>query len=203
MAKDEAERLAQGQVLDAIEENLPEDADQRDWNWEALAKMANSRWRLSLRDRDLKKVGRDGVAELLIEKAAAAVQATDLAAGERFLQEDYGARTACAWVEHKFGVKLDFDRVRDMELPQFTDLVREKAREVYEKMTSLTTGRYRDGHIYAKSFYMLGKIHEQLGNTAKAIEHYEKFLDLWKDADPGITEVDDARKRMAGLAKLN
>jgi len=37
---------------------------------------------------------------------------------------------------------------------------------------------------------MLGKIHEQQGDTAKAIEHYEKFLSLWKDADPGIAEVE-------------
>jgi len=41
---------------------------------------------------------------------------------------------------------------------------------------------------------MLGKIYEKQSNKAKAIEHYEKFLDLWKDADLGIAEVGDAGK---------
>jgi tetratricopeptide (TPR) repeat protein len=75
----------------------------------------------------------------------------------------------------------------------------EAAKKEYENILTLTTGRLFWGDLYVKSYYQLGKIHEQLGNEAKAIEHYEKFLDLWKDADPGLPEVDDARKRLAGL----
>ena len=78
-----------------------------------------------------------------------------------------------------------------------------KAREEYEKITRITMGRLDYGDIYAKSFYMLGKIYEQKGNKARAIEHYDKFLDIWKDADPGIAEVEDARKRLAGLKETN
>ncbi len=37
------------------------------------------------------------------------------------------------------------------------------------------------------------------GQKAKSIEFYEKFLDFWKDADLGIVEVEDARKRLARL----
>jgi len=75
----------------------------------------------------------------------------------------------------------------------------DNAREEYKRITFLTSGRLKYGDIYAKSFYMLGKIYEQQGNTAKAIEHFEKFLELWKDADPGLSEVDDARTRLSKI----
>jgi hypothetical protein len=45
----------------------------------------------------------------------------------------------------------------------------------------------------------LTKLYEQTSWEGKATEQYEKFLSLWKDADPGIAEVEDARERMAGL----
>jgi len=78
----------------------------------------------------------------------------------------------------------------------------EQARIEYEKIDTFNTGRTTYGDIYAKSFYMLGKIYEEQDNTAEAIENYEKFLDLWKNADPGLPEPEDARKRLAALKKI-
>ena len=75
----------------------------------------------------------------------------------------------------------------------------EKAREEYLNITALTSGRQHYGDIFARSFYMLGTIAEQQGDKARAVVNYRKFLDLWKDADPGLPEVADARKRLAGL----
>jgi serine/threonine protein kinase/Tfp pilus assembly protein PilF len=75
----------------------------------------------------------------------------------------------------------------------------ERAEQEYQKILSLTAGRMNEGHIFAKAFYNLGKIYEEQRDASKAIEHYEKFLDLWKDADPGLPEVDDARTRLTKL----
>lgn len=75
----------------------------------------------------------------------------------------------------------------------------ENAQGQYEEITRLTSGRLLWGDLCAKSFYMLGKISEQRGWPGKAMDYYEKFLEVWKDADPGIAEVEDAKKRLASL----
>jgi tetratricopeptide (TPR) repeat protein len=74
-----------------------------------------------------------------------------------------------------------------------------KAREQYEIITKMTTGRLGNDDDFARSFYHLGRIDEKLGDKATARENYRKFLDLWKNADPGRPEVEDAKKRLAGL----
>jgi preprotein translocase subunit SecA len=133
-ALDYAERKAEGQVLDALEENLPEDAeDRRDWNWEALAKFANTRWKTNLRDRELKQIGRQEIGEFLIQKAGEALRKVDLAPGRAFLEADYGLQAACAWLKHKFGIELTLDEVRELPLDEFRQSACQRAEAAYRE----------------------------------------------------------------------
>ena len=47
--------------------------------------------------------------------------------------------------------------------------------------------------------YYLGLAYERSGWNRKAIEQYEQFLEIWKQADPVLVEVKDARERLERL----
>jgi len=174
-AQDEAERMAETHVLDAIEENLPDDDSDSDWNWEALAKFANTRWGLNLRDRDLKKAGRDGVAELMIERAREALGRVDVSEGEPMLHEDFGLRTTAAWVKHKFDIEVELDEIRSLEPEERKELICRRAEECYDRKESeypIMAGLYR----YSSGKGPQSRI-DRDGIIAWARERFEAELD--------------------------
>ena len=52
---------------------------------------------------------------------------------------------------------------------------------------------------YPKSLYLLGKVYEKKGDQKHALDHYERFLDMWKNADEDLPELVDAKMRMSRL----
>lgn len=134
IAKEEAERRSETDILTAIDENLPPGEDEAEWNWNALAKFANIRWGTNLRDSDLKRVGRDRVDEFLLEKAVHAIRGFDLDEGRPMLDADYSLRTAINWMKHKFGIEADAaefksDAPVDQIIQKFCDLAVAKYEE--------------------------------------------------------------------------
>jgi len=73
----------------------------------------------------------------------------------------------------------------------------EDAMSIYED-SRLSTYPERSvmGHYY------LGMAYEAAGRTKDAIEQYETFLDIWKNADEGIKSVVDARRRLVKLKEI-
>lgn len=55
---------------------------------------------------------------------------------------------------------------------------------------------------YPKSFYLRGKIYEKKGETKLAIQSYEKFLKIWKEADNDLPELIDANARLVKLKEM-
>jgi tetratricopeptide (TPR) repeat protein len=69
---------------------------------------------------------------------------------------------------------------------------------------------YTDTYIYGKlamplyvvkAHYLLGIAYEKSGWNDKAIEQYEKFLEMWKDADTDLPELVNAKMRLVELGK--
>jgi preprotein translocase subunit SecA len=132
-AKDQAERMAETHVLDAIEENLPLEEEAAEWNWASLAKFGNTRWELSLRDRDLKKIGRDGIAEFMIDKAREAIARVDLSEGSPFLDADFGLKTVVVWVRAKFSVDLELDEIRELDVAELKKRIVNRSWQCYDQ----------------------------------------------------------------------
>jgi len=58
-----------------------------------------------------------------------------------------------------------------------------KAAEWFARITDSTTEHINWPIPYVRSFYFLGKFHENRGEMEKAREHYQRFVDHWKDGD--------------------
>ena len=165
IAHEQATRQAEAQIFEAVEENLPQSESESDWNWSALASFTNARWKLSVNDRDLKRVGRNDVAEWLQQRVSEAIAKADLRDGERFLAPDFGVVTARSWTDWRFGIELQDKDLAEIignepDPEAFKEIVREKAREAYQRreieypvLVGLAhfTGRQEDGSKKSES----------------------------------------------------
>ncbi|MCI0561399.1 MAG: tetratricopeptide repeat protein, partial [Nitrososphaera sp.] len=75
----------------------------------------------------------------------------------------------------------------------------DKAIVAYERLITFDPAGQKRLLTHPKYHYKLAKLYEEKDWSVKAIAQYEKFLEIWKDADKDLPELIDAKKRLAKL----
>ncbi len=131
-ARDKASRMIPMQISEAMEENLGAE-DPAEWNWQAMAGQVNKRWGLKLNDRQLKQIGRDNLAQHLIEQAEQAITAVDLGPGRDYLEPNWGWRSISDWARLKFQLKVPAEELEGKENQEIKALLHAKVMEIYRQ----------------------------------------------------------------------
>jgi serine/threonine protein kinase/Tfp pilus assembly protein PilF len=71
----------------------------------------------------------------------------------------------------------------------------------YEKFLGISSLGFERQEPWILAHYQLGRIYEQKGQPEKAADYYQRFLNIWKEADEDLAVLKDARQRLAALKR--
>jgi tetratricopeptide (TPR) repeat protein len=91
-----------------------------------------------------------------------------------------------------FGFYIDIDYRTMLAAAYKMDGRLQEAADVHKEMLRIYGG-------HALSHYELGAIYEEMKRPAEAKKEYAKFLEMWPEADEGLPQLVDAKKRFASL----
>ncbi|MEC9008228.1 MAG: preprotein translocase subunit SecA [Planctomycetota bacterium] len=134
--RDRASQQVREDVTDQIEECLVLDVDEDEWNWQALAQWANSRFNLGLNDKHLRAEPRENIFDLLVDRIEPVIDRYDYSILELFLEELFPLRSLCEWLRQQFTL--------DATPEQFAGLA---DGEVIETTCELLDHLYRDKEV--------------------------------------------------------
>jgi preprotein translocase subunit SecA len=106
IAKDSALQRAHGLIHDAVAEHLNVDADEKEWNWEALASWAGRMWNIKVRGSELKRIERDLVDEHLVGLVEPIINGMELDEGKPFFEPGWAKRSLVGFMVQRFDLRL-------------------------------------------------------------------------------------------------
>ncbi len=121
---------------------------------------------------------------VLTGEVALAEQRIDEAIRE--LETAYAVQGASYWLE---GLAFSYLAAGDLQ----------EARSRYEEMIERAEFGVEAQEYWFRAHRQLGQIHELLGDTARAIEYYQRLFELWRAGDDDLVALINARERLHAL----
>jgi preprotein translocase subunit SecA len=98
-----------------------------------MARSVAARYGLKVQERDLKKVGKENLADHLLEQAEQSVNDVDLSDGRKYLDPRWGMDSLIDWVANKFQLNLTTAELQGKEGSEVKELIFKKVLDAYRE----------------------------------------------------------------------
>ena len=133
IARDKALRFIPTVIQEGMDENLSTEEDPKDWKWQEMTRLVNSKYGLKFKEQELKKIDRENLPQFLLEHTTRSVNEVDLSEGARFLDRAWGLSSLCDWANTKFRLDLTPKDLGNKDESEARTLILEKVRGVYRQ----------------------------------------------------------------------
>ena len=133
IAREKAHRYIPTVLQEGIDENLSTEEEEKDWKWQEMTRLVNSKYGLKFKDSDLKKVGREELSQFLFDHAAKALDEVDLTEGAKFLDRAWGEASLCDWAHTKFRIDMTPENLGTKDGTEAKEYILGQIRAVYRQ----------------------------------------------------------------------
>jgi len=133
----EIKRLAKAEAANnisiSIGEYLEDYSDPSSWDTAGLSKWAMSSFKVNLLPSKIKDLSPEEIEAQLVEASAEQVDKKDFSSLLAFLKDDFKIRTLFELAQNRLDIKLDFEKLKELNPKQIHDFLVEKADEKYKQ----------------------------------------------------------------------
>jgi preprotein translocase subunit SecA len=131
--KDGAKESAKNNVSLSLGEYLEDYDDPSTWDAAGLSKWAMSAFQVSLSAGKVRSQSPEELEEQLAAAAAEQIEKKDCAPLQEFLKDDFAVRRLAEWARAKFDLKLDVERLKELDAKQIRQLVLDETAQKYRR----------------------------------------------------------------------
>ncbi|MDI6449565.1 preprotein translocase subunit SecA [Anaerobaca lacustris] len=133
LIKNRAKDAARSNISLSLGEYLEDYSDPSTWDVAGLTKWAMSAFKVNLSASKVKNLSPEEIEEQLVAAAAEQVDKRDCSPLAEFLRDDFAVRRLAEWARAKFDLKLDVERLKELNAKQARDLMLGETAEKYRR----------------------------------------------------------------------
>ncbi len=133
LLKDRAKEGAKNNISLSLGEYLEDYGDPSTWDVSGLSKWAMSAFHVNLSAGKIKDQSAEEIEDQLVAAAAEQVDKKDCSTLLEFLKDDFAVRRFSEWARAKFDLRLDVDRLKELEAKPIRQLVLDETAEKYRR----------------------------------------------------------------------